>query len=304
MPIFGRSASARPRFRHSVLVQIDDRARRRVVAQRHDMGAALGRPRDAVRPRRAVPQLGIGLLHRLHRDRHAVEIVILAVKGQLVLGQADAGDLECLAELLRAGREIDAVKPDLDRRDAAPDAVQKTPLAHLVEHADFVDQPQRVVERQQIDHRAEFEVLRALRDGGEKDARRRRVAERRVVVLREVIGVEPGAIIGLDQAEPVLEMPGQRQAAVVEMVEDPELHRRLPNHTWFRRIVRGRRTGSKRNRRRHCCGGMRRRAGFDWSSRGSRKVSAPRRRCSHRPGQSRRPPAQGRPELDGSFSNP
>ena len=83
-----------------------------------------------------------------------VEIVEFAVIGQLVLGQADADDLEGFAELRRPGGEIDAVKPDLDRRDAAPDAVHKAPAAHLVEHADFVDQPQRMVERQQIHHRA------------------------------------------------------------------------------------------------------------------------------------------------------
>ena len=158
-----------------------------------------------------------------------VEIVVLAVIGQLVLGQADADDLEGLAELLHAGSEIDAVEPDLDRRDAAPDAVQKPPAAHLVEHADFVDQPQRMIERQQVHHRPELQVLGALRDGGQKHARRRRVAERRVVVLGEMIAVEPGAVIGLDQPEPVLEMPRQRQPAVVEMVEDPELHRRLPD---------------------------------------------------------------------------
>ncbi len=100
-------------------------------------------------------------------------------------------------------------------------------MAHLVEHADLVDQPQRVVERQQVDHRPEAKPLGALRNGGQEQAGRRRIAERRVVVLGEVIAVEAGAVVCLDQSEPLLEMAGERQAAVVEVVEDPEAHGRL-----------------------------------------------------------------------------
>ena len=128
-----------------------------------------------------------------------VEIVEFAVVGQFVLGQADANGVEGFAELLHAGIEVDAVEPDLDRRDAAPDPVQKPPAAHLVEHADLVDQPQRVIERQQVDHRAEAQLFRPLRDGREKDAGRRCVAERRVVVLGEVIAVKTGAVVRLDE---------------------------------------------------------------------------------------------------------
>ena len=61
--------------------------------------------------RECLPQFGIGLLHRLHDDRHMVEIVVLAVICHRVLGQPDAGDLEGFAELLRAGGEIDAENP-------------------------------------------------------------------------------------------------------------------------------------------------------------------------------------------------
>ena len=153
-----------------------------------------------------------------------VEIVELPVIGQLVLGQPDADRIKGFAELRRAGGEIDAVKPDLDRRDAAPDPIHKAPAAHLVEHADFVDQPQRMIERQQIDHRPEPQLPGPLGHGGEKHARRRRVAERRVVVLGQMVAIEPGAIIGLDQLQPVLEMPGQRLPAVVQMVENPKTH--------------------------------------------------------------------------------
>jgi hypothetical protein len=221
MPIIGISAALAP-FR---LVEVDDRAGLRGVAQCHDVGAVLGRPRDAVRPAGAIPQLGVGLLRRLHDDRHMVEIIELAVIGQLVFGQADADDVESLAEALHAGLEVDAVEPDLDRRDAAADAIEKSAAAHLVEHADLVDQPQRVVERQQIDHRSEFEPLRALRDRRQEDAGRRRIAERGVVVLGQVVAVKTGPVIGLNELQPFLEMPAERHPAVIQMVKNPKLHR-------------------------------------------------------------------------------
>src|SRR4029077_19759267 len=93
---------------------------------------------------------------------------------------------------------------------------------------DLVDQPQRVVERQQVDHRPESEAFGALCHRRQEQAGRRRVAAWRVVVLGQVIAVEAGAVVGLDQPEPLLEMTGERQAAVVEVVEDPEAHARPP----------------------------------------------------------------------------
>jgi hypothetical protein len=157
-----------------------------------------------------------------------VEIVEFPVKGQLVLGQANADRLVGLAELLHPGFEIDAVEADLDRRDAAADPVQKAAVAQLVEHTDLIDQPKWVVERQEVNHRAKFEPFGALRDRRKKHARRRRVAQRRVVMLGEVVGVKPEAVVSLDQPQALFEMPGERQAAVVEVVENPEAHGSLP----------------------------------------------------------------------------
>ncbi len=141
-----------------------------------------------------------------------VEIVELPVIGQLVLGQPDADRIEGFAELRRAGGEIDAVKPDLDRRDATPDPIHKAPAAHLVEHADLVDQPQRMIERQQIDHRPKAQLPGPLRHGGQET--RLATAHNRAACCgaRPDGSVEPGAIICLDQLQPILEMPVQRHA--------------------------------------------------------------------------------------------
>ena len=45
------------------------------------------------------------------------------------------------------------------------------------------------------------------------------------MVLRQVVGVETGVLIALDEREAFLELLADRQAAVVDVVEDPELHR-------------------------------------------------------------------------------
>ena len=107
---------------------------------------------------------------------------------------------------------IDAVIADLDRRDALADAEQEPAAAHLVEHADFFGQPQRMIERQRVDQRAEMQPLGALRDR-RKDARRRGHPERREMVLGAMIAVEAGTVVGLDQLEAVLVEIRQRQVA-------------------------------------------------------------------------------------------
>ena len=142
--------------------------------------------------------------------------------------QTAADDLERLGELLHAACETDTEEPDLDRRDAAADAEQKAPSAHLVEHADLVDQAQRVIERQQIHHWPEPDLPRPLRDRGQEDTGRRGIAERRVVVLGEMVAVEPGAVIGLDQLEPLLEELADGHAVIVQMIKDPKAHFVVP----------------------------------------------------------------------------
>ena len=66
-------------------------------------------------------------------------------------------------------REIERVVRGLERRHAAADAELEAPAAHLVEHADFLDQAQRMIERQQINQRAEAQSFGALRQCGEED---------------------------------------------------------------------------------------------------------------------------------------
>ncbi len=97
-----------------------------------------------------------------------------------------------------------AIYRQLDRRGAAAEAELQPAAADLVEHADFLEQAQRMIERQHEDHRPEAQPPRALRQGGEKDVGRRRHAERCRVMLGQMIGVEAGAIVGFGDLEAVL----------------------------------------------------------------------------------------------------
>ena len=135
--------------------------------------------------------------------------------------QASHHDLERLGEHFWRLIRVDAVVARLDRRDAAPDAELETPAAHLVEHADFLDQAQRMIERQRVDQRP-AEPPRTLRDCGEENAGRGCHAERRRVVLGHVIGVKAKAVIGFGELQAILIEFGERQPGAVEMIEYAE----------------------------------------------------------------------------------
>src|SRR5215471_9962643 len=126
-------------------------------------------------------------------------------------------------DLLRVLR-IDAVIFELDGRGTAAEAEFEASAAQLVEHADFLDQPQRVVERHRPDQRTEPKLCRALRHGGKEHARRGRHAERRRVVLGEMVRVEPRAIIGLCDFQAILVIVRERAAMTIEVIEDTEFH--------------------------------------------------------------------------------
>ena len=178
----------------------------------------------ALRRVHAIPDRGMRFLQRLDFHRHAAEGESPALEVEHLVGQSREHELDRLGvDLLRLLR-IDAVIFELDRRGAAPEADFEAPAAQLVEHADFLDQPQRVMERHRPDQWTEAKPRRALRHRGEEHARRGRHAERRRVVLGEMISVEPGAIVGLRNFETILVIVRKRAAVAVEVIEDTEFH--------------------------------------------------------------------------------
>ena len=126
----------------------------------------------------------------------------------------------------RAGlREIERVVRGLERRHAAADAELETPAAHLVEHADFLDQAQRMIKRQEIDQRAEAQPVGALRQRREENSGRRRAADRRAVMLGEVIAVKARAVVSLGKPQPAGKQLAMRHACIVHVIEYAEFHR-------------------------------------------------------------------------------
>jgi hypothetical protein len=172
------------------------------------------------------------------------EIVIFAFVGQFVGGQAAQQHLQRFGVHRTGIRRIIAEIAVLDRRDAAPDAQQQASTAHLVQHADLIDQPQRMIQRQRVDQRAEAQALRALRDGGQIHAGRGCQAQRRRVMLGHVIAVEAGLVVGLDQRQAIGIETIERAGAAIHVVKHAELHGNVP---WLIRRRCGAPTASPRS---------------------------------------------------------
>src|SRR5215813_11171298 len=163
-------------------------------------------------------------LQRPQDHRHVAKSVMLALEGQFVAGKALEDEFEGLVIDFAGLREIEAVSASLERRHAASDPELEPPAAHLIEHADFLDQAQRMIERQEIDERAEAQRLGALRYGREKQPGRGGAAKRRRVVLGDVVAIDAAAVIGFDQLEPIGVECAERAAPVVHVIEYAEFH--------------------------------------------------------------------------------
>ena len=144
-------------------------------------------------------------------------------------------DLEPLAQHRLGVLEFDAVILHLDGRGAAAKAHVDAPAAHLVDHGDFLDEAQRRIEGQGEDQRPETQVLRALRDGRHVHRRRGRHAQRRRMVLRDVVAVKAISVVGLDELHSRLEIIAQREVVPVEVIENAEIHSSRPLRSRFAR---------------------------------------------------------------------
>jgi len=86
------------------------------------------------------------------------------------------------------------------------------------------DHAHRVVQRQRIDHRPETQALGALRDRRHEDARARGHAERRRVMLGQVVAEEPGGFRLSQELQPILvKLTELAVLPPIDPVEDSEL---------------------------------------------------------------------------------
>ena len=133
-------------------------------------------------------------------------------------------DLQRFVEALLGRGGIDAEERRFVGRGAAADAELEPAAAHDVEHADLLDQPQRMIEAERIGERSEAKLGRALGDGGQEQAGRGRRSQRRAVMLGHVIGVEARPFIDLGQPQAVFILTPQVGTGPVQVIEDGELH--------------------------------------------------------------------------------
>jgi hypothetical protein len=170
----------------------------------------------------------VRLLQGPHRHRHVLE----AEEPARVAEALGAQRLEQhVARLVVAPRNIctvNAVQLVLDPDRAASESHLQPAAAHLVKHADFLGEAQRMVEARHVHHRSEAQPARTLRDRREIHARRRRESERCTVMFGDVVGVEIEGIERLDQLQARGVVLGLRPAAVVDVIEHTEFHTRPP----------------------------------------------------------------------------
>src|SRR6267154_2801672 len=137
-------------------------------------------------------------------DWRVGETIMRPFVRQPVLAQSRDDHLERFLEYLARFEKIYVVITQLERRDSAPHSNLEAPAAHLIEHADLLDKPKRIVEREQIDQRPQMNPPRARRDCSEEYTRRRRASERRAVMFRQMVAVDVGGVGGLKQTEALL----------------------------------------------------------------------------------------------------
>ena len=111
----------------------------------------------------------------------------------------------------------------LDWRHPAADAEVEATAGELVGHAHVLDDPYRVMKRQQLHHRAKPDLRRDLRGRRDEQLLVGRHAQLGAMVLGQVEAREPGVLGELDQFEPILEQPVRGRARnVLDVVEDAE----------------------------------------------------------------------------------
>jgi hypothetical protein len=89
--------------------------------------------------------------------------------------------------------------------------------------ADLLIEPQRMMQRENVDERTESDPSSPLCHGGEKHARGRRHSEPCRMMLSDMIGVIALGIEHADELQSILELLTERRPIAIKMIEDPEL---------------------------------------------------------------------------------
>ena len=149
---------------------VGEASRQRRGVQADDVEPTAGGPLGAFRRVDAVPEGRVGFLQRLQLHGHVLEVEELAGEVEGLPRQSLKDEIEALGvDALRLLRVLPE-HGQFDGGGAAAEADVQPPAAHLVEHADLFDEPERMVERQRIDQRAEAKPPGPLGHRGQEHA--------------------------------------------------------------------------------------------------------------------------------------
>ena len=97
----------------------------------------------------------------------------------------------------------------------------------MVQHADFFDQAQRDIQRDEINQGTDADAGCGLRQRRQENTGRRRRAQGRAVVLRQVVAPETRGFRCLGYSDPLRVGPAQRLGAHIQVVENTEFYRHI-----------------------------------------------------------------------------
>ena len=163
-------------------------------------------------------------LYRSQGHRHVFIPVVLALEGQPRTVQALDDQVHTLHEHFHGVIRVNAEETDFYRRHPATQAHFQPPVAEIVQHADLLNQPQRDIKRDQVHQRADAYSGSRLRQRRQEYAGRRRRAQGRAVVFRQVVAPETRGFRGLGNPDPFGVGLVQRFRAHVQVVENAEFY--------------------------------------------------------------------------------
>src|SRR5215471_2408195 len=173
-----------------VTIAITDRTRPGGGSKRYDIDAAWPSPGDRIGIGRSVPDRRMRTLYRFGLNKIVLVVVETTFEVENVGFERAHQHRERFLIHRRCLSGIDSKSLMLDERTAAAHAHSQASAAQMVEHADFLVEPQGVIERQHVHKRTQPDGACPLYRACQKYAWARRHSERGRVMLGKMIAVE------------------------------------------------------------------------------------------------------------------
>jgi hypothetical protein len=152
-----------------------------------------------------------------------VDVEVRPVVVDLARRQTHQDDVERLGE---HGARLVRVVVDVLARGATAQSHLEPTSTELVEHADLLEQPHRIVQRQDVAQGAQTQPARALGDGRQEQVGRGHGRQLGGVVLGEVVAGKARPVGELEHPQTLLVRLALTAPGFVEPIEHGEPHRR------------------------------------------------------------------------------